>query len=221
MSRAIHKMRGGAQIITAIDGGRVDEAANLSVYTIAQTWAAVGPGRVIVANVMSTGIAGGTTLNSVTIGGISATILVAIMDTGDVTIAAIAVAFVPTGTSGDVVVTFSSQMVHCSVDVVTLYNVASVTPTFTGTDTTNISSSVSVASVTVESGGVVLGSVGRNATTAFTWSNLTERSDDIVDLGSRRAGTAFDVAADFTSPSTVSVSSGSLQRFAVAVMSLR
>lgn len=64
-------------------------------------------------------------ISSVTIGGVTATQAAYISANSNATIAAIYVASIPTGTTADVVVTFSGGMVRCLIGVYALYNLNS------------------------------------------------------------------------------------------------
>lgn len=77
---------------------------------------------------------GSMTLNSVTIGGVSATISVQKQSTvdGDTCLSAIVIAKVPTGTTGDVVVTFSETVLRCGITMYRAVDLASTTADDTG-----------------------------------------------------------------------------------------
>jgi hypothetical protein len=108
------------------------------------------------------------TISSVTIGGVSATIL--IDHSSSLSLAGFAIAAVPSGTTGDVVVTFSGTMVRCAIAVYRLLGLGSTTPTDTGTDG-------GVASLTtnldINAGGAAFAVGHRAATGTPTWTNLT------------------------------------------------
>lgn len=223
MSRAIHKFR-SAPIISIVDGARIDDNAAKTIYTFAASWAAETSNRVVVALILGEDQADSNrTINTVTIDGESSSILeqVTTSSSGSA-VACIAVVFLPNsfGNSGDIVVTFSAAMDRASVQVVTLNNVKSVSATFNGSDSVFGSGPVSISSVTVSPGGIVIGcATNSNQVVASTWTNLTERSDADVSM---RVAHAFDLAADFNSGDTVTwdMDSGT-GRISAAVVSLR
>lgn len=115
---------------------------------------------------------GGSTLNSVTIGGVSATRAIRSAAAGNFNNAEIWYAAVPTGTTGDVVLTFSNGSVsRVSVGVYSLINLVSGTPSHTGTGTTT-------ASISVVNGDFVV-AVGcrTNDSVDYTLSNVTIDAD--------------------------------------------
>lgn len=227
MSRAIHKMR--AKIlpeITATLGIQFDFFVAQNAYTfVGGAWASWATGRVVAVTVYAER-EGDTsrTVNSVTIDGISTTRLDrATTATGGSTVVGIFAAVVPVenGNTGDIVVTFSAQMDNCAVQVTTLYDVQSVTPTFNGNASSNNASSLNVASVLVAKGGIVLGGGTHNQPTIdSTWTNLNQKTDSR--FGTEEVSHAYSLESQFTSGDTVTwgPDSGS-NRIALVVASLR
>lgn len=136
----------------------------------------------------------GITINSVTIGGISASRVVKQESGSGGRVAEFWKASVPAGTTGNIVVTASAAMLACSIGVWAVYGAS--TATF-DTDGSN----VNPASVTlsVPTGGIALGFGVSNASSTATWTNLTEDLDDTVQssnfTGARASfNTAQDVA---------------------------
>lgn len=213
--------------ITVTDGSRFEDTVDRTVYTFAATWAAFAAGRVVVVTVFGEDTTTPSqSVDSVTIDGIGATLIDrAVTTSGGSTTVGIFAAFVPSGSgaSGDVVVTFSAAMNNAAIQITTLFNVQSVTPTFNGNAFSNSAASVNKASVTVQNGGVVLGGGTHNSgngSVACTWTNLTERSD--ASFSSERVSHAYDLEAAFTSGNTVTFAMDSgTDRIAMAVGSLR
>lgn len=106
--------------------------------------------------------------SSSTIGGVTATKLVESL--GSNTRTAIAIAAVPSGTSGNVVLNLSSgsNMFGCALYSIT--NMSSPAAVSTGTDT----SSPNQAALDVPAGGSVIGVCFANSVNDATWTNATE-----------------------------------------------
>ena len=126
----------------------------------------------------------GVNIISVTIGGVSASqVVIATKNTGaEILITAIYMATVPTGTTGDIVVTAGASSYMCGIDVYRLENI-STTAYHTATDTT-ITSDAESASLNLIGNGAAIGvfsntSAGIARTTA--WTNLTEQTDRAVE----------------------------------------
>lgn len=104
-----------------------------------------------------TGQANNRTISSVTVAGLSASAVVTVDTSSDVQ--ALWQVDVPTGTTGDVVVTFSVGVGRCGVGVWALYNAKSAA---NDTDTDTGTSSVS-GTIAVPAGGVAIGYVAAAA----------------------------------------------------------
>ena len=121
------------------------------------------------------------TVSSITIGGVTATIAVQV--TGNSVTAAIAIAKVPTGATGDVVVTFSGNMENAGIGVYRLVNLQSATATDTGTDIAE-SSNALADDLTIPADGCGIGYAyiqSSNTDRTFSWTNLTETFDERVE----------------------------------------
>ncbi len=114
-------------------------------------------------------------VSSVTIAGISAS-LVASRQTGNGNDHTVEIwsAAVPTGASGNVVVTFNTGHLRCSVSVFRLLDAAATA--HATSSATNSSAAVS-ASIDIPAGGVAIAAAYNNGNTTYTWTNLTERTD--------------------------------------------
>lgn len=102
-----------------------EDTDNLTTYTFSSVnFGAADAGRYIVAAAAGRTGSSGVTVSSITIGGVSATIVVQDNNnSGGDNVVALAAAAVPSGTSGDVVVTFSTGMVRA---LVGLYRVTGI-----------------------------------------------------------------------------------------------
>lgn len=181
--------------------------ANLTTYTFAgHALGTEAAGRLIPVVVYSSG-AGGTavTISTMTIGGVSAAPAVASNDTATVD-AHIWYAVVPTGTTGDIVITFSAARARCAIDAFQAHNVQSATPTDTG----SASAADPISDdLNISAGGVAVGGALTFTTTTVTWTaGLTERSDFQLESAQTQssasdafadAQTGLTIEADFAS----------------------
>lgn len=110
-------------------------------------------------------------LSSITVGGSTATIATSAWNSGN--IAGIAVVKVPTGATGDVVVTFSATMGSCAIALWSELNLSSLTASDTGTDTTDPLST----NITMTNGFIVAIAKTDNAGDSATWTNVDENFD--------------------------------------------
>lgn len=131
--------------------------------------------RYIIACVASRVGSGTPTIDAVSIGGVAATPVVTQVNTssGSNRIG-IYIAAVPTGTTGDVDVTFSTTMLRC---VVTLYRATAINSA-TASDTDSSTSSDPTCSLNVPAGGFAIGTACVGSTTGtYTWTGITEDYD--------------------------------------------
>jgi hypothetical protein len=135
--------------------------------------------RLIVVGIAARSVSS-TTISSVTIGGVTAT--VATSGSGAGSKAAIAYATVPTGATGDIVVTFSGAHVRCGIGVWRITG-ASTTPTDTFTSVTVVRS----GTVTIAAGGAALAVCYQN-TSATDWTGATEEWDTPSELNASYSG---------------------------------
>lgn len=147
-----------------------NSGSNLTAYTFSGL--AIGAaitGRKVV--VIASGFVSSDTINSVTVGGVSATTVLE---------QAVADGFLemwqvemPTsgGTTGDVVVTFSAGVCNCAVGVYAIFGAAFAAHD-TGSDTTDTLSDT----LNIPVGGVAIGGAfsANGASASFVWTNLTE-----------------------------------------------
>jgi len=138
---------------------------------------------VYIAGIFSTG---SISISSCTIGGVSATLAVSAGDTSYPT--AIYYASVPSGTTGDVVVTFNTTVSDCAIGVWSLYDVNATPKSSGGKNTSTAFPSISFAANDIGIFGDFPGGAGT------TWTNATED---------------FDVASWHTGASYQAVSAGS------------
>jgi hypothetical protein len=192
---------------TGVDGTNKNSVAVYTFSGLAIGTAAAD--RKVVVIISGTGIGGADAVSAVTVGGVSGTAVVSLTHSaaGDFT-EEIWQADVPTGTTADVVVTWSAtQMRSVGVGTYAVYGAASAAAA-TGTTETDAAN----VAMTVPAGGVSFGGTGSNVSTgSVAWSsNLTEGYDELVESGvhghsgaaktNATALTAEDFYADWTSP---------------------
>jgi len=118
-------------------------------------------------------VGGGNSFVSITIGGVAAAIAVQQATSGNNS--AIAIAAVPTGTSGNVDIVFSSNMGNCDFGLWSTSGVGSTTPTNFGSSTAN----PGTFDLDIDANGVAFGltSTDIESATVNTWAGLTEDWD--------------------------------------------
>lgn len=161
--------------------------------------------------------AGARTLSSVTIGGVSAsTTFNSFTGTGTVC-SGIAWALVPTGTTGDIVVTLSGAALRCGGGVYSA-SLTTSTPVDGGSNSgTNTSTSVTV---TCEAGGIIIASECLNSNAHNqTWTNATEQYDGSI--GGGNTGMSGAMASVATSGDVAVTAAGASDDRSLTVVSLR
>lgn len=154
-----------------------NDTSDSTTYTFAsQNLGTAATDRVIVVGIGARKAGAATTISSVTIGGVSATIIQVSNSDTNSDIAGIAYATVPTGTTGDIVVTFGSGMVRCAIQAYRAVGLASTTPYDSGTSTAsdptfNLDIPVGFAVATALS----------NSESSCTWTGLTEDHDNTLE----------------------------------------
>lgn len=142
---------------------------------------------------------GATVVSSLTIGGVTATELVTLdhrVDDGQYHSGFFG-ATVPTGTSGDIVVTWTATMSQNGIGVWRLTG-ANTTPHDSATDP--LPAGGLTVDVDVEAGGAIFGYCSTDATAAgrFIWTGLTEDFDEVVDGDWDHSGASADFASAVT-----------------------
>jgi hypothetical protein len=148
---------------------------NAEAYTFsAVNFGAAAAGRYIICCVYGQSATG--TISSVSIGGVAATQATSVKANDDAL--SIYIAAVPTGTSGDVVVTWTAAMGDCGVATYSTSGVGSTTATDQGTSST-ASGTTGQTNLTINAGGIgVAISKNRHGATTCSWSQLTEDYDN-------------------------------------------
>jgi len=149
-------------------------STDLSTYTFSsQNIGTAGADRYVICAISSRSVSGDQTISSVTIGGVSATLNAQLTNSGNTL--GIATALVPTGTTGDVVVVFSSTMTNCDIALYNATGLSSATALDTGTSTANNGTTP----LDIIAGGVAV-ALAKNddGSQAATWTGLTEAYDE-------------------------------------------
>lgn len=157
--------------------------SDLTTYTFsAQALGAASADRYIIVTAAGRKAGASTTISSITVGGVTATIVVQRTNTiTNTAVSGIAIAAVPTGTTGDVVVTFGAGMARCGIALWAVTGLASDTPT----DTDSSVATAPTVNLDVVAGGFAIGcaydsaSVGASA----TWAGITEQYDNQINDG--------------------------------------
>lgn len=152
--------------------------SNLTAYTFPS--AAIGSAdanRIVVVGVGGATSGGARTISSVTIGGVSAAQVIDHSSANAGNHSKIWAAAVPTGTTADIVVTWSAGMFNCGIGVWAAYDCL-ITASHTAQD--NVTASTS--SLFVPEGGIGIGYFfNGGGSSTYTWTGLTEDFDEAVD----------------------------------------
>lgn len=115
-------------------------------------------------------------LSSVSIGGESATLAKVIVNSvSHSSLAALYIAAVPNGTTGDVVITFNDTMLRCGIGLWRATELASITPTNTASSVANDPT----GSLNIVAGGFAIATIysSSGSSPAAVWTGLTEDYD--------------------------------------------
>lgn len=168
--------------------------ANATTYTFSgAALGAADAARKIVVGVTADPVSGSdNSISTLTVAGVSATFVHAVYR--DLTYqAALWEATVPTGTTGDIVVTFTgTTMAQCGLGVWRVLNAG----TFTDTAGVFVTSVQAADTINVPANGAAIG-IGQNNNGAatFTWGGLTEDFDHVVEAGVHTNSGASDAFA--------------------------
>lgn len=149
---------------------------------------------VVVAITGTSSQASGRTVNSVNIGGISAT---GYQNPSVIYVASFWAAFVPTGTTANIIVVFSGTMANCGIGVYDLNNLKSAISQ--GGDSQGVAGGTVInLSLPVTDTGVVIaaGTFATGTSSTATWSGVTERYDTLVETGMRTGASAIMTASN-------------------------
>lgn len=151
------------------------DTGDKTTYTFSsQNLGTAASDRVIIVGIAARKAGAATTISSVTVGGVTASIPVSYSNSdGNSNISGIAVAEVPTGTTGDIVVTFGAGMVRAVITAWRATSLASTTPHDSLTD----GSTDPTGTIDIPAGGFAVATALSNSVGTTTWTGLTEHSD--------------------------------------------
>lgn len=156
-----------------------NDISDLTEYTFAsQNLGTTSADRYIIIGIISRKAGAATTITGVTIGGYQAQIVGQV--TNNITnsnVSGIAVANVPTGSTGDIVVTFGAGMVRAAIQMYHAVNIS-------GTSTFNIATSTAddpSATLNVPDNGCAIASALTAQATTLSWTGLTERWENTLE----------------------------------------
>lgn len=166
---AFNAVAGRSTTVTATDSAF--SVTNLTTYTFtAMSLGTASENRYILVGISArSGTA--ETISTVTVGGISATQVIDFQDS--TSNAGLFIAAVPTGATGNVVVTFTGAMVRAAVGLWAVTGLRSTTPFDTATDGVSAYS----AAIDIPARGFAVGIAFSHETGSLTWTNLTEDFD--------------------------------------------
>lgn len=155
-------------------GGTVSSPRTLTGISIGTADSA----RRVVAAIMfqESGNTGSSPITGVTIGGVSATRIgtVARSNNANDHICEFWVAAVPTGTTADVVITFTGSIYRWATSLFKVLGYSSVYNSNTGSTSSNTAVS---ATINGRANGCIIACVTNNGSNTYTWTNLTEAVD--------------------------------------------
>lgn len=168
---------GANPTITYVSNNSATGVATSHTFSGQSIGTAVSGRRVVVAVSCYSGASG--TLSSATISGVSATI--AVQGTGTTTISAIIIAQVDSGTTGNIVLNWSSSNQNVGIAVYSITDLISSTPHATGSDT-SLSSGAYSFNMNIPANGVaVVATVSIDGTAWGSYSTgFTENSDQFI-----------------------------------------
>lgn len=131
---------------------------------------------------------GAATLNSVTIGGVTATRLVQNDNNVDGVYTVMAIAELETGTTATIVCTYSAAMTDCGIGIWSVQGMRSETAFDTATDFVANQQNKSIT-IDIPSGGCLIAArYFIDNTDTVNWINATERYDNVQNVNTRKTG---------------------------------
>lgn len=184
---------GGNKATVTLTDNSVD-TTNLTAYTFSsQSLGTAAVDRRIIIGVAGSGANAGA-VSTLTVGGVSATNIIALENVDTET--EIWIADVPTETTGDVVVTFAAVKARCGIGVYRAIGSRS------GAIATSSSTADPMsASLLIPYDGIAVGVGMDQSTSTYTWTNLTERYDETVEGTISHTGSSLN--SDITQTLTI------------------
>jgi hypothetical protein len=199
--------------VTVSFGDTGSDSVNRTTYNFTTLSIGTAATNRYVLAVVCANAAAALTISSVTIAGVAATPIYDVNYGGGGTFRVAAyIALVPTGTTGDVDVTWSGSASNCQVGVWALYNLNSIVALDTASDITTNSSPT--LNVDTWEGGVAIGVTMGNVSATTVWTGLTEDFDQITETVGFSGASASTVAAF---PRSISATLGGTQTAQTAI----
>lgn len=153
--------------------------ADTNSYTFSsQNLGTASSDRYIIVGAVARKAGASATISSITIGGVSATIVKQQTNTiTNTNVSGLAIAAVPTGTTGNIVVTFSATMLRCAISAYAVTELDSATP-YDDASSTSADPSVSLD---IPTDGFAIGMGLTAAASTATWTGLTEDVDGTLE----------------------------------------
>jgi hypothetical protein len=159
---------------------RAESTSNLTTYTFSsQSLGAEHANRKIIVACSGRRATAQGEVSTVTVGGVSATLAVTRVSANDVV--ALFCASVPTGTTGDVVVTYATDQTESAIAIYRATNI-STTKTSSGSEVNEDPLSATIASIPANS--ILVGVAMVNTSATATWTGATEDYDDTTEAAS-------------------------------------
>ncbi|NKB58988.1 MAG: hypothetical protein GKS00_21895 [Alphaproteobacteria bacterium] len=156
------------------------------------------------------------TLTGITVGGVSCTIADGSKLDGTISGCALGIVAVPTGTTGDVVITLSNTCSGCGISVWALTNLDSATPVGTS-EASSTTTDLALPALSTEAQGVALFvAVSEDNNLTFTWVNPTKDFQSVIESGGGTTFSGANMQTDGTNVSENVQSTGSSVKYAVA-----
>jgi len=177
-------------VVRTFIGSNSVSGINTTSHTFAaQSIGTASADRYVVVGIVVSEYTSTMLISSVSIGGVSASVLAQVRPSSNDIQVALYMANVPTGTTGDIVITTSGANIRqAAIGVWTLTNLQSATPASTGTDNTDTAGSAMTIAVTAPPvGSAVIAVAAQRSTTGFAWTNQTE-DFDLSDSTNRFSG---------------------------------
>jgi len=175
------------------------DGASATEYTFSgESLGAAAADRYIIIGVNSRGLNATRTLDAVTVGGESATVVTQTPNTtSHTTLSGIAIVLVASGTTGDVVVTFDAGMLRCGIGLWRADSLDSATPNDTGGST----AADPTYDIDINAGGFAVGTVhavGDVGQATAVWTGIAEDYDQQLEGVSSHTGASDTFVAQQT-----------------------
>jgi len=176
---------------------------NQTTYTFTDHATGTAGTRKTIVGVSAEDNASDFSVNSMTVGGVSAAEVVDSANASSAIQSALYIIDNPSGTTADIVVTFSEAVTSSSVCVFAAYDISSETAVATASQFQTASANI-VLSLNVSADGVAVGqSASQNPSETTTWAGLVENAPESCSVASCASSAHYTEDATASSPLTV------------------